>query len=68
MNRNDFQKISRLRVKEAKALLDSGYPVGAYYLMGYAVECALKACIAKQTKRYDFRQNLAALMRFTNMT
>ena len=27
---------------------------GAYYLMGYAVECALKACIAKQTKQYDF--------------
>ena len=54
MNRNDFQKISRLRVKEAKVLLDSGYPAGAYYLMGYAVECALKACIAKQTKRYDF--------------
>ena len=27
---------------------------GAYYLAGYAVECALKACIAKQTNRYDF--------------
>ncbi len=54
MNRSDFQKISRLRVKEAKALLDNGYPAGAYYLMGYAVECALKACIAKQTKQYDF--------------
>lgn len=27
---------------------------GAYYLAGYAVECALKACIAKQTKRYEF--------------
>jgi hypothetical protein len=22
--------------------------------MGYAVECALKACIAKQTREYDF--------------
>ena len=54
MNRSDFQKISRLRVKEAKALLDNSYPAGAYYLMGYAVECALKACIAKQTKQYDF--------------
>ena len=54
MNRNDFQRISRLRVKEAKVLLDNGYPAGAYYLLGYAVECALKACIAKQTKRYDF--------------
>jgi hypothetical protein len=27
---------------------------GAYYLAGYAVECALKACIAKETKRYEF--------------
>lgn len=54
MNRDDFQKISRLRVKEAKVLLDNGYPAGGYYLMGYAVECALKACIAKQTKQYDF--------------
>ena len=41
-------------LKRQKALLDGGYPAGAYYLMGYAVECALKACIAKQTKRYDF--------------
>jgi hypothetical protein len=27
---------------------------GAYYLAGYAVECALKACIAKGTKRNEF--------------
>jgi len=27
---------------------------GAYYLAGYAIECALKACIAKQTKRHEF--------------
>ena len=27
---------------------------GAYYLAGYAVECALKACIAKRTRRYQF--------------
>jgi hypothetical protein len=27
---------------------------GAYYLAGYAVECGLKACIAKETKRYEF--------------
>ena len=54
MNRNDFQKISRLRVREAKALIDKRYYPGAYYLLGYAVECALKACIAKQTNKYDF--------------
>ena len=27
---------------------------GAYYLAGYAVECGLKACIAKRTRRHDF--------------
>jgi hypothetical protein len=27
---------------------------GAYYLCGYAVECGLKACIAKATRRGDF--------------
>ena len=27
---------------------------GAYYLGGYAVECALKACIAKTTRRHEF--------------
>ena len=54
MNRADFQAISRLRVQEARALLQNGYYSGAYYLAGYAVECALKACIAKQTRRHDF--------------
>jgi hypothetical protein len=54
MNRSDFQRLSRLRVKEAKVLLDNDCAPGASYLLGYAVECALKACIAKKTKRYDF--------------
>lgn len=54
MNRADFQKLTELRLSEAKALLDAKLYEGAYYLMGYAVECALKACIAKQTKQYDF--------------
>lgn len=54
MNRADLQKLTRLRVREAKVLLDNQCYEGAYYLLGYAVECAFKACIAKQTKRYDF--------------
>ena len=54
MNRNDLQTISRLRVKEAKVLLDAGHSSGAYYILGYAIECAIKSCIAKNTKRYDF--------------
>jgi len=31
-----------------------GKPQGAYYLGGLAVECALKACIAKKTRRHEF--------------
>jgi HEPN domain-containing protein len=54
MNRSDLQRLSRIRIKEAKLLLDGRCYNGAYYLAGYAVECALKACIAKQTRRHDF--------------
>ena len=54
MNRFDFQELAELRVKEAEALLSQNYFDGAYYLLGYAVECAFKACIAKTTKEYDF--------------
>jgi HEPN domain-containing protein len=54
MNRIDFQEIAELRLRESKALLSSGFPDGAYYPAGYAVECALKACIAKRTREHDF--------------
>jgi len=54
MNRADLQQLAELRINEARILLDAGSYPGAYYLAGYAVECPLKACIAKQTKEYDF--------------
>lgn len=54
MNRRDLQILSQTRLLEARALLRAELPDGAYYLAGYAVECALKACIAKGTQRYDF--------------
>jgi hypothetical protein len=54
MNRDLLQRISSQRRREAAALLRAELFPGAYYLTGYAVECALKACIAKQTLRHDF--------------
>lgn len=54
MNRKTFQALARVRLKEARVLLRNECFSGAYYLVGYAVECALKACIAKKTERYDF--------------
>lgn|SRR5664280_3058164 len=54
MNRTDLQKLSNTRIREAQILFKAEEYSGAYYLAGYAVECALKACVAKGVKRYDF--------------
>jgi HEPN domain-containing protein len=51
--RSDFQWLAKTRIQEAKALLDKGLFDGAYYLSGYAVECALKATIAKRIRRSE---------------
>ncbi len=54
MNRKQLRQLAELRLKEATSLLRGGLPSGAYYLGGYAVECALKACIAKKTQMHEF--------------
>ena len=54
MDRKDLQELSKVRLKEATALLKLGLFDGAYYLAGCSVECALKACIAKATQRGEF--------------
>lgn len=54
MNREAFQELALIRRKESEALLKEGCWDGAYYLCGYAIECALKACISKKTKENDF--------------
>ena len=54
MTRVDFQQLTRLRLREARRLLAANLAAGAYYLTGHAVECALKACVARQTRRHDF--------------
>lgn len=53
MLREEFRAIARTRLREARILLAGGRPAGAYYLAGYAVECGLKACIARQFLRHD---------------
>ena len=54
VDRLQLQGLTKLRQREARVLLSNGLYAGAYYLIGYAVECSLKACIAKQTKKHDF--------------
>ncbi len=54
MLRSDLKKLSSLRLQDAEALLSKKSYAGAYYLSGFVVEFALKACIAKKTKKYEF--------------
>ena len=53
MNRNDLQQLAEARLLDATVLLNAGRLDGAYYLLGYVVECALKACISKQFGLYE---------------
>ena len=66
MNRADFQQLAEDRILDAGALLAADRWSGAYYLAGYAVECALKACVAKQTSQYDFPDKAFASKVFTH--
>lgn len=66
MNRAVLHQICHTRVKEANVLVKAGHFDGAYYLTGYAVECALKACVAKQVQRYDFPDKKLANEAFTH--
>ena len=60
MNRTDFQQLAELRLQDAEAMLQVGRYEAAYYLAGYAVECAIKACIAKRTGAESFPPRNAA--------
>jgi hypothetical protein len=57
-NRREFQQLARMRLRDARILIKAGSSASAYYFTGLAVECALKACIAKNTKSNDFPPNL----------
>jgi hypothetical protein len=54
VNRRDFRRLAELRLADAQALLEIRRYAAAYYLAGYAVECGLKACIARRFGLYEF--------------
>jgi hypothetical protein len=77
MLRRDFQALSAVRIREAKALAGVRLYDGAYYLGGLAVESALKSSIARMTLRHEFpdlrrvqrayTQNLEDLLRLAGL-
>jgi HEPN domain-containing protein len=66
MNKSDLEALVDVRVKEAKLLLDNRCYEGTYYLLGYALECAIKACIAKQVREHDFPDKQLANASYTH--
>jgi hypothetical protein len=60
MNRLEFQALAIERLADADALLKAARYACAYYIAGYGIECALKACIAKRTNQDDFPPRDAA--------
>jgi HEPN domain-containing protein len=54
VNRRELQQLANERIRDAKWLPAGRRWSAAYYLAGYAVEAALKACIAKLMKSEEF--------------
>jgi HEPN domain-containing protein len=47
VDRKQLQRLAKIRLQDARALLGRKRWSGAYYLCGYAVECGLKACLLR---------------------
>lgn len=47
LTKADLEKLALIRLDDAKLLLQHNRSSSAYYLAGYAVELALKACISR---------------------
>ena len=54
MNRSDLVDWREFDYRKQESCSRRESSPAAYYLCGYAVDGRLKACIAKQTRRYDF--------------
>ena len=66
MKRRDLKNLALTRLKEVEVLLKNRQDSGAYYLSGYVIECALKACIAKQTRQFDFPDKKTVMDSYTH--
>jgi len=66
LTRTQLRELAEIRALDAEALLNAKQWSGVYYLAGYAVECGLKACIAKLTNQDDFPDKKLAQDCFTH--
>ena len=54
LSRTILQTLAESRLEEGRILLANKQWTGSYYLTGLAVECALKACLARAVKEHDY--------------
>jgi len=54
LNRAALQQLADIRIIDARALFVTGHFSGAYYIGGYAIECAIKSTIASLVREFDF--------------
>jgi len=66
MNRTDLQNLAEERLVDAQILVANARYGAAYYIVGYAVECGFKACIARLTAAEDFYDKKLASQIFTH--
>ena len=60
MLRADLQALSRIRIAEARVLIERRHACGADELTGLAVECAIKACIVRNIRKHEFPDRTAS--------
>ncbi len=54
LDRESFQSLALSRLEDAEVLVANQRFAAAFYLVGYVVECGLKACIARKTREHEF--------------
>jgi hypothetical protein len=77
VNRAEYRRVAQARLVDARVLLRARRYDAAYYMAGYVVECALKACIARQFRSGNipdkgsvdrlYVHGLPALAQFANL-
>ncbi|MBB1250774.1 HEPN domain-containing protein [Rhizobium sp. G21] len=66
MRKSDFESLSDVKLEDARILYESESYSNAFYLAGYSVEFALKACIALQFSRHDIPDKRFVLATYTH--
>jgi len=61
-----LQRLALKRLEDAEILFKAERFDASFYLAGYAVECALKACIAERTQLYEFPDKPLATKVYTH--